>query len=206
MTKRKRSQTLKLTSMLAGAASLTVSGCDDAPQVAKWDDSAAKQQVEALQYASVDACKAADDVPDTECESAYAAAQADDKNAPRFTDAKSCEDVYGEGQCVPKGYGGGSFFTPLLTGFIIGQMLDGSGRRYYRGTGLYRQGGYYGSGGYVTGWRGSVNRDYRTGRTVVSRDALEPAPRVRNAPAKVQSRTSVVSRGGFGGGSRGFGG
>jgi uncharacterized protein YgiB involved in biofilm formation len=203
---RKRSQTLTLTTMLAGAASLTVSACDDAPPAAQWDGSAGRQQVEALQYANLDACKAADDVPDAECETAYAAAQKDDaQNAPRFTDAKSCEDIYGQGQCVPRGYGGSSFFTPLLTGFIIGQMLDGGGRRYYRGTGLYRQDGYYGGGGYVTGLGGAVNRDYRTGRTVVSRDALEPAPRMRTPP-KVASRTSVVARGGFGGGSRGFGG
>lgn len=204
--KRKRSQTLKLTTMLAGAASLSVGACDDAPPATKWDASAGREQVEALQYASLDACKAADEVPDPECESAYQAAVADDKNAPRFSDAKSCEDIYGQGQCVPRGYGGGSFFTPLLTGFIIGQMLDGGGRRYYRGTGLYRQDGFYGGGGYVTGWGGQVNRDYRTGRTVVSRDAIEPSRSIRQAPPKVQSRTTVVSRGGFGGGSRGFGG
>src|SRR3712207_467840 len=105
MHKRKRSQSLTLTSMLASAASLTVTACDDAPQATQWDASAGRQQVEALQYASLEACKAANDVPDPECESAYKAAQADDaQNAPKFTDAKSCEDIYGQGQCVPRGY------------------------------------------------------------------------------------------------------
>ncbi|MET0295191.1 MAG: DUF1190 domain-containing protein [Phenylobacterium sp.] len=203
---RKRSQTLTLTTMLAGAATLSVGGCDDAQQASQWNDSAARQQVEALQYANVDACKSADQAPDAECESAYKTALNDDQqNAPKYNDRTSCEDVYGEGQCVPRGYGGSSFFTPLLTGFIIGQMLDLNGNRYYRGAGLYRQGGYYGGGGYVTGWGGAVNRDYRTGRVVVARDALEPAPRYR-APPKVSSRTTIVSRGGFGGGGRGFGG
>lgn len=203
----KRSRTLKLTTMLAGAASLSAGGCDNAPPAAQWDASAGRaEQVEALQYASLDACKAADDVPDAECEAGYQAALKDDANAPRFADAKSCEDIHGQGQCVPRGYGGGSFFTPLLAGFVIGRMLDGVGNPYYRGTGLYRRDGYYGGGGYGTGWGGGLDRDYRTGRTVINRDAIEPPTRVRQAPTRVQSRTSVVSRGGFGGGSRGFGG
>ncbi|HEY9217312.1 MAG TPA: DUF1190 domain-containing protein [Phenylobacterium sp.] len=201
---RKRSQTLKLTTMLAGAASMSVAACDDAPQSIDWDTGKA-EQVEALSYASLDACKAADDVPDAECETSYQAALKDDANAPRFTDTKSCEDIYGQGQCVPRGYGGSSFFTPLLAGFVIGRMLDGGGSPYYRGTGLYRRDGYYGGGGYATGWGGTLDRDYRTGRTVIARDALEAPTRVRT-PTKVQSRTSVVSRGGFGGGSRGYGG
>ena len=121
----KRSRTLKLTTMLAGAASLNLSACDDAPPAAQWDASAGKsEQVEALQYASLEACKTADEIPDAECDRGYQAALADDKNAPRFSDRTSCEDIYGEGQCVPRGYGGGSFFTPLLAGFVIGQMLD----------------------------------------------------------------------------------
>ena len=53
-----------------------------------------------------------DEIPDIECDRGYQAALADDKNAPRFSDRTSCEDIYGEGQCVPRGYGGSSFFTP----------------------------------------------------------------------------------------------
>lgn len=203
----KRSRTLKLTTMLAGAASLNLSACDVAPPAAQWDASAGQgEQVEALQYASLEACKTADEIPDEACDRGYQAALADDKNAPQYADAQSCEDIHGEGQCVPRGYGGGSFFTPLLAGFVIGQMLDGGGRRYYRGTGLYRRDGFYGGGGYATGWGGTLSRDYATGRTVIGRDSIEPPSRVRQAPAKVQSRTSVVSRGGFGGGTRGYGG
>ena len=91
----------------------------------------------------------------------------------------------------------GSFFTPLLTGFIIGQALNNIGG--YRGAPMYRDrnGDYYGGAG------GLIRRDYVTGRTQVGSEAFNPAAR---APARVQSRSSVISRGGFGGGGRGFGG
>lgn len=202
---RKRSSSIALTTMMAGAASLTVTACDSTP--AQWNDANAARggQVEAFQYASLEACRTADEVPDAECEQGFAAAQQDHAaNAPRYEDRATCEDVYGDGNCVPRGSGGGSFFTPLLTGFIIGQMLDLDGRRYYRGTGLYRRSDRYG-GGYVTGWGGTLDRDYRTGRTVISRQSIDPPDAYRQAPPKMQTRTSVVSRGGFGGG-RGFGG
>ena len=207
MTTRKRSSSLKLTTMLAGAASLSLTGCDDPAAVAQWDRNAAAQgeQVEAFSYASLDACKQANEVPDAECDTGWRAAQEDnDASAPRYAERASCEDVYGVGQCVPRGSGGGSFFTPLLAGFVIGQMLDGGGRPYYRGTGLYRRDERYG-GGYYSGWGGSLGRDYRTGRTVIARQGIEPPDAIRQAPQKMQTRTSVVSRGGFGGG-RGFGG
>lgn len=193
--KRKRSASLKLTTMLAGAAALPLAACGDQPAV-QWDQNSVAQgeQVEALRYNTLDACKAANEVPDSECESSWAAAQKDDaEHSPRYAERSTCEDVYGPGNCVPRGSGGGSFFTPLLTGFVIGRMLDGGG--YYRGTGLYR-----GNDGYYSTWGGRLDRDYGTGRTVITREGIDPPDVVRNAPPKIQTRTSVVSRGGFGGG------
>lgn len=191
---RKRSSSLKLTTMLAGATALTLSGCDDPGAQASWDPNRG-EQVEAFSYKTLEECKAANEVSDQQCEASYAAAQKDDeKNAPRFEARASCEDVYGAGNCVPRGEAGhGGFFTPLLTGFVIGRMLDGGG--YYRGTGLYR-----GNDGYYSTWGGRLDRDYGTGRTVITREGIDPPDVVRNAPPKIQTRTSVVSRGGFGGG------
>jgi len=192
---RKRSSSLKLTTMLAGATALTLSGCDDPGGAqASWDPNRG-EQVEAFSYKSLEECKAANEVSDQQCETSYAAAQKDDeKNAPRFEARASCEDVYGAGNCVPRSEAGhGSFFTPLLAGFVIGRMLDGGG--YYRGTGLYR-----GDDGYYSTWGGRLGRDYGTGRTVITREGIDPPDAIRNAPPKVQTRTSVVSRGGFGGG------
>lgn len=198
----KRSKSLTLTSLMAGGA-LSIGACDGAPQVSQAEAQLNKDPVEAFAYASLDQCKAENKVSDEECDKGYAAALKDNEtNAPKYADQTTCEDVYGAGQCVPRSQAnGGSFFTPLLTGFIIGQMLDGG----YRGTGLYRRDDRYG-GGYYTGWGGRVNHDYATGRTSVGRYGIDPPAEVRNAPARVQTRSTVVSRGGFGGGSRSYGG
>lgn len=198
---RKRSSRIGLTTMLVGAASISAAGCDQS-----WDQgqSAARDQVEAFAYRSLDACKTANEIPDAECDTAIAAAQKDDAtNAPRYDERSTCEDVYGAGNCVPRSAAnGGSFFTPLLAGFVVGQMLNGGG---YRGTGLYqRRDDGYGGGGYYTGWGRSIGRDYSTGRTVIARDGIDPPSAIRQAPPRMQTRTSVVSRGGFGGG-RSFG-
>jgi uncharacterized protein YgiB involved in biofilm formation len=206
-TRRKRSASLTLTTMLAGAASMNLAACGDQPPApAQWgqDSVAQGEQVQAFRYASLEACKTANEVPDAECDSGWAAAQKDaEASAPRYRDRSTCEDVYGQGNCVPRQSAGGSFFMPLLTGFVIGQMFDGFGNRYYRGTGMYRYSDRYG-GGYATGWGGRLGRDYATGRSVVPRAGIEPPDAIRQAPPRVQTRTSVVSRGGFGGG-RGFG-
>lgn len=197
MIPRKRSSSLKLTTMLAGAASLTLAGCDDPGPQASFDPNRG-EQVEAFSYKTLEECKAANEVPDPQCDTAYAAAQKDDqKNAPRYEARASCEEVYGAGNCVPRGSeNGGSFFTPLLAGFVIGQMLDGGG---YRGTGMYRRDDGYG-GGYYSTYGGRLNRDYSTGKSVISKTSIDPPDAIRNAPPKIQTRTSVVSRGGFGGG------
>ncbi|MFY8208833.1 MAG: cell surface protein, partial [Caulobacter sp.] len=46
---RKRSNSLKLSSMLAGAASLTLAGCDDPSPQASWDPNRG-EQVQAFSY------------------------------------------------------------------------------------------------------------------------------------------------------------
>lgn len=192
----KRSRSLVLTSMMAGG-SLTLHACDDAPPATQWADPPAAtsgRQVEAQQFSTVAQCEATG-MSKEQCETAYKQALADNEaNAPRFNDRQSCEERYGVEQCVPRN--NGSFFTPLLTGFIIGQALNGGfgGRGYYRDR--------YGADTLTGG--GRLGRDYVTGRTRVGSDAFGP-PATRQAPARVQSRSGVVSRGGFGGGGRGYG-
>lgn len=193
MRRLKRSRTLQVTSLMA-TVSFSMAACG-APQraipVAEPDP--------ALAYTSTVECKAANDVTDAECDAAYAEAQRQSaESAPRYATREECEGQWGPEQCRPLNNGsGGSFFGPLATGFIIGQLLNGG----YRGGGaLYRdRDGQYsnGSGG------GYLSRDYRTGRTVANRNDVDVA---RKAPVRAQSRTSVVSRGGFGGGGRGYGG
>ncbi|WGM31984.1 DUF1190 domain-containing protein [Brevundimonas sp. NIBR11] len=189
----KRSKTLQITSLMA-TASFSLAACG-APQVA------VPEPEPALAYTSLDECKAANDITDAECDAADANARAQAaETAPRYATQSECEGQWGPDQCRPNQQGGGSFFTPLLTGFVIGQLLNGGG---YRGGGaLYRDR----DGNYQNGYGGGyLSRDYRTGRQVANgRDYGTDV--ARQAPSRVQSRTTVVSRGGFGGGGRGYGG
>lgn len=197
----KRSRSLTLTTLMAGAA-VSITACDNAPAVTQWGDppaAAAGKAVEARTFTSLDECKASGDFTAQQCETTLAQAQKDSaENAPKFSDQQSCEERYGVDQCVPRSGQNGSFFTPLLTGFIIGQALNNMGGGY-RGAPMYRDrnGTYYGGSGYP------LSRDYVTGRTQVRSESFD-APRA-DAPTRVQSRSSVISRGGFGGG-RSFGG
>ena len=189
-----RSRALHVTSLMA-TASFSLAACG-APQVAAPDPEPA------LAYTSLDECKAANDITDTECDAGYANAQQQAaRDAPKYATREECEGQWGPSQCQPNNQGGGgSFFTPLLTGFVIGQLLNGGG---YRGGGaLYRDR----NGQYSNGFGGGyLSRDYRTGRTIANgRDYGGDV--ARQAPSRVQSRTTVVSRGGFGGGGRGYGG
>ena len=184
----KRSRTIVLTTLMAGTG-ISLTACDGMYT---------GKQVNALSYTSVAECRAAGVIPAAQCDTAYADAQkAGAQTAPRFEDRQTCEEQHGVDQCVPRNANGGSFFTPLLTGFIIGQALNNVGG--YRGAPMYRdrEGNYYGGAG------GRISRDYVTGRSRVGSEAFNPAAR---APARIQSRSSVISRGGFGGGGRGFGG
>jgi uncharacterized protein YgiB involved in biofilm formation len=202
----KRSRSMVLTTIMASSG-LSLAACDSSPPVdSPWlnppaaqapaaQAAAAAQSVDGRTYPNLQACRDADIVPNTECETAFAQAEA---QAPKFNDRQSCEERYGVDQCVPRSQaGGGSVFMPLLTGFVVGQALSNLGNRGYYGMQApygygdrrYGGGGYYGGGGNRT-------RDYVTGR---------PNDRY-DAPSRVQSRSSVISRGGFGGGSRSFGG
>jgi uncharacterized protein YgiB involved in biofilm formation len=210
----KRSRSVVLTSIMAGSG-LTVAACDDGgaarPNTQLSDPPAATASAgeaasEVRQYASLDECKAAGVYAPAFCEQSFAAAQADhEQNAPKFNDQQSCEERYGVDQCVPRNQaGGGSFFTPLLTGFIVGQALGNLGGGY-GGRALYRD--RYGSYGFSDGRRydrfapyGGYGGQRSLGRSRFDAPAAAP-------PTRTQSRSAVVSRGGFGGGGgRGFGG
>lgn len=195
----KRTRKLALTSLMAmGGVSLTACG-DNADNV-RIDHPG--KSVDAYAYQSLQECKDKNEVPDDACEKAEQQALKDDDKAAKWDDKASCEDVYGEGQCVPRyaQNGGHSFWGPLVAGFVVGRMLDGGwgGRGMYRD---WRDGGYYSYGG------GRIWTDYNTGRTRIGSRTFD-APDVVRPPEKVMSRSSVISRGGFGGrmSSRHFGG
>jgi len=193
----KRSHTLTLTSLMAiGGVSLTA--CGDQPNVTIADQG---QAVDAYTYGSLQACKDKNEVPNEACETGMKKAKEEEASEAKYADSKTCEDVYGAGQCVPRNSAGnGSFWGPLVTGFVVGQMMNGG----WGGGGLYRDwrsGGYYSRGG------GPLMTDYSTGRTRIGARSFD-APDAFRPPERMQTRSSVISRGGFGGrmASRGGGG
>lgn len=193
MRRMKRSRVLHVSSLMA-TASFSLAACGSPQRVA------APEPEPTPVYTSLDECRAANDISDVECDAAQAAAQkAAAETAPRYATQSECEGQWGPSQCQPNNSGGGSFFTPLLAGFVVGQMLNGGG---YRGGGpMYRDRNNQYSNGYGGGY---AYRDYRTGKTLTN--GREYGDVARQAPSRVQSRTTVVSRGGFGGGGRGYGG
>ena len=167
----KRSQSIVLTTLMAGTG-LSLSACEGP----------ADTPVDARSYTSVAECRTAGAIPASQCETAFAEAQkANEQNAPRFANRQECEEQYGAAQCQPRN--NGSFFTPLLTGFIVGQMLNGGGG--YRGAPMYRDrdGAFYGGAG------NRISRDYVTGRTQVGSSAFNASAR---APTRIQSRSAVI--------------
>ena len=187
----KRSSSIVLTGLIAGSG-ISLTACDG---------DVGGKPVDAQSYTSVAECRSAGAIPAVQCDAAFEQAKTDAaKTAPRFEDKQTCEEQFGAAQCEPRNNGsGGSFFTPLLTGFIVGQALSNMGGGYH-GAPMYRgrDGTFYGGSGYP------LSRDYVTGRTRVRTDSFN-APEMR-APTRVQSRSSVISRGGFGGSGRSFGG
>ncbi|WP_293907512.1 DUF1190 domain-containing protein [Phenylobacterium sp.] len=199
----KRTRKLALTSLMAlGGVSLTACGGDNADNVRIQNPGPA---VDAYTYASVQECKDKNQIPDDACDTAQKNALADQQKTATYKEQASCEDVYGPGQCVPRnanngGGGGGSFWGPLITGFVVGRMLDGG----WGGRGMYRD---WRDGGYYTSSGGRIFTDYSTGRTRLGSRGFD-APDVMHGPPKTISRASVISRGGFGGrmSSHSFGG
>lgn len=196
----KRSPSLRITTLMA-TVGVALTACENhAPQSPQWGDgSNSGKPIAAVNYTSVAECKAKGVIPADQCQTAFAQAQkANDLNAPRFNDSGSCEERFGVGQCVPRHNEGGSFFSPMLTGFLIGHALSNlGGGGYYSGAPMYRDrnGGYFGGSGVP------VFRD-SSGRTSLGSEAFNGTA---SAPARVQSRSAVISRGGFGGGFGGEG-
>jgi len=123
-------------------------------------------------YKDVAACS--QDHPADECQKAFDAAKAQEDKAPKFSSSQSCEQVYGPGQCVPRGSDGG--FSPFMTGFLLGHILSSPQPAY-----IDRESRVYSGGGYVGSYSG---RSYSPSTT-------PSAPRSAVPPA-------VSARGGFG--------
>ncbi|SNB60669.1 Uncharacterized conserved protein YgiB, involved in bioifilm formation, UPF0441/DUF1190 family [Arboricoccus pini] len=180
----KRSTAITLTLMAAAGGALAIY------------NSRADQQAEGNYYPSVEACKAEGKVDPDDCQKAFDEAKAqNDEQAPRFDEQSTCEAQFGVNACYRREEGGSSFFVPFLTGFLVSNLVN----QVTGGSGYWgRPGGYH----YARPiYRSVQNGDLYTGSgsplsTLGGSTVRAPARDVYQAPPP--SRTSVVSRGGFG--------
>lgn len=111
----KRSRTTAL--LLMSAAPLLFTACQKEPEV----------KVQEGLYTSVEACTEATGDPSA-CRNAFAEAQKQAADAaPKYASKEACEKDYKPEQCVQQHTSAGtSFIGPMMMGFFMSQMLNGS--------------------------------------------------------------------------------
>jgi len=178
----KRSTTASL--LLMSVVPMLLTACDDPSSTAP--------QITSQSYPTVAACTTAGN-PQAECQKAFAQAQANaTAGAPHYKTRDDCIKEFGPDMCQPHSDAGGSFFMPMMTGFMLSRMLDG-GSSNYSSAPLYRQrnGQDYGPrGAYAGSGFSSGSSGWTTGH---SSDGAG-------------SRAITASRGGFGSASAARGG
>lgn len=187
----KRSGPLKLVVMATAGVSLAA--CDSVEEKAKGQVFVDKEQCVSAEQYSVNECTAAFKI----------GKEVDKTSAPRYSTNRLCEDQHGRYACVPA-HGNGtsysSYFVPLAAGYFIANASQGLSDWQYRVRPIYpdrNRRHFYTSGGYLL----DMASNSRTARIP------KKATTKLSKPPKVQTRTSVASRGGFGSRSgRGFGG
>lgn len=169
----KRSKSLSLCLMAGSAVALSACGDDE---------------VSGKLYSSAEACAAGGIFASDDCHEAVAEALVHDRaSSPRYFNDDLCEEEFGNGFCERHDAG---YYGPSVHGFFFTHFpdaRDGKGqlkaRPYYR----TRRGQIYTSSG-TRIWLES------NGGGRVQKKSMIAKP----VSAKVQTRTSVVARGGFG--------
>ncbi|MSO64939.1 MAG: DUF1190 domain-containing protein [Alphaproteobacteria bacterium] len=171
--------------VLLGSASLALAACDDS-----------RVPTDAKFFGSLSECKTAFD--DATCESKFKEAdQARVDQGPRFTRKEECESRYGAGNCETRTdtSSGGSFFLPLMAGYMMGNLLGNRAQGYP----VYRDR----DGGAVAqttarsgaGSNASLHRVGNFGNATASAGAFRPAP---------VAQIGQVERGGLGSSARSY--
>lgn len=189
-TKFKRSRKAALMFMVP-AATLILSGCGS------------EKTVEAQVFNTPDECAAFYNPP-AECQAAFAEAQAlHPQVAPRYANKQECEADFGVGRCetAPEQHqqqAQGSFFMPMMMGFLAGQMLN-------RG-GMAPQQQQQSSAAAASGRNNVPNQplykardDQRTFRTATNTPVASQPGATQIRPSAVQPKPATLARrGGFG--------
>ena len=160
-------QSFVMRPLVTAIAAITLSACDS--------------QEDVTVVSSVAECSTNTQLSREECESAYKKAQAEaERTGPKYANNRNCEAEFGLGGCQQHSSG---VFMPLMTGFMVGQLMSNSYNPVYRygnqGSPNYNHvmtadGGVIGKAG---------QRSYR-----VDSDSVQPKPKT----------TRTISRGGFG--------
>jgi len=111
----KKSTAIRL--VLLGSTGLSLAGCDQSPPS------------DGTFFANVEDCIAVKG--ESTCRDGFAQSeQAFAAEAPRFTKQEECEADFGAGNCETRRAGSGSFFMPMMMGYMMGNAFN---RPVYRG-------------------------------------------------------------------------
>lgn len=173
---------------LAGAA-IGVVGCS-------CEEEEEKTKVKVV--SSVEACVAKSDMTEQQCKDAYDKAVKNAENsAPKYENKRSCVEEFGPSQCRQSESG---VWMPLMTGFMIGNMLGNSGTNHYHHySPVYTNS----SGSYVNSSGSSIGKPGKTSYTVASSTA-KPQPKSTISSTKstygkpTATKTTTTSKGIFG--------
>jgi len=184
----KRSRSVTLLTM--ATATLALTACEE------------QVDTEGELYKSEAECAASEFVPDADCSPLLAeGTRIHETTAPRYNAMGLCESEHGRSECVPVTGGTQTYYSPsplgyLVTGAIAGKVVSDLVRPVYREKDSRR---YYTTGGGFV--RYMDNGRYGTTRSNIQ----NYNPKVTQSPPRVQTRTTVASRSGFGSRSGSFG-
>ncbi|UWR60790.1 DUF1190 domain-containing protein [Phaeobacter inhibens] len=176
----KRSRSVKLLTM--ASASLALTACQE------------DFDTEGELYRTVSECFSSEHVPDGDCAPLIdEGKRIHETTAPRYNSRPLCEEQGTD--CSYEKSGNQAYYSPvpmgyLVTGPIAGGVVSDFVRPVYRDR--TRRGYYYSTGGGYVGYLGGG----RYGTTKKNIRAYNP--KVQRAAPKIQTRTTVASRGGFG--------
>lgn len=182
----KRSGRVRLSTM---AATALLAGCGDngAPQQRAEASARTADATEVQAFGNVFECAANTKMSQEECADARKqAVAASDDVAPRYAGQGDCETEWGDGNCVTQTSGGRSFFTPFVTGFLLGRLING--RREY--LPLYSK---RGAAGFTTADGRQLSATGTPGKFMAERRALE-RPRTVTA---IKASSGAAARGGL---------
>jgi uncharacterized protein YgiB involved in biofilm formation len=150
-----KSGLMVLLTLMSGA--LLLAGCDDNKKTGGQPPASAQQ---GKLYKDLDACLAdATGMQQvTACREGYHQALQQMAQAPQYDQRANCEDVYGPGNCVPRGsvvQGGGGGFVPFMMGYMMGNM---GGHTVYQPVFIDRGGSAFANGSRISNpsWSGGT--------------------------------------------------